>query len=80
MPGKGNFGQFDRGQYCPGSSEWRAWDEGYVRRFVEGALSKTNTVHPVGTREFEADQSGWDRANNAQAGDRNMPYPAGAPT
>ena len=82
MPGKPDFGTSGGppGQYFPGSKEYRAWGEGWIRRYVEGGLSKGNTIHPAGTAEFVADQSGWDEASNQLADSRRrMPYIYGSP-
>ena len=67
------------GTYYPGSKEYRAWGEGWDRRYIEGDASKANTVHPSGTAEFEADQNGWDQANNNSTGLCRMPALCGVP-
>lgn len=67
MPGKPNCGQIDRCRHFPGTKGYRAWDEGYRRRYsgdATGSSAKDQTVHTAGTEEFEQDQAGWDRANN----------------
>lgn len=69
------------GNYFPGSKEYRAWDEGWTRRYVEGELSKPNTIHDSvkNPAEFEADQAGWDAANNNSTGLCRMPATCGVP-
>ena len=82
MPGKSDYGStgtYGIGQYAPGSKEYRAWNEGWTRRYVVGSGSKAATVHASGTLEFIADQAGWDEANNNSAGDRKMPAISGVP-
>ena len=81
MPGKPDYGieGGPKGQFFPGSKEYRAWDEGWRRRYADGALSKPNTVHPVGTAEYVADQSGWTDADNNSTGKRRMPFVSGVP-
>lgn len=76
MPGKPNCGQLDVCRHFPGTKGYRAWDEGYRRRYGgdgTGDSAKTNTPHAAGTEEFEQDQAGWDRANNNTTGLRYMP-------
>ena len=76
MPGKPNCGQFDRCSHFPGTKSYRAWDEGYRRRYSgdgTGSSAKDQTVHSAGTEEYEQDQAGWDRANNNSGGLRYMP-------
>ena len=85
MPGKWDYGQASigqKGKYFPGSNEAKAWDEGWTRRYVEGPLSKANTVHdPVKTpAEFTADQAGWSEANlQTDADQRRGPAYTGSP-
>ena len=81
MPGKPDYDQTGKpGQYYPGSKEYRAWDEGWVRRYVDGGGSQSNTVHPVGSAEYVADQAGWTEANGQLADSRRrMPYIYGSP-
>ena len=82
MPGKPDYGSPGTsgiGQYAPGSKEYRAWNEGWMRRYIVGSASKPNTVHTAGTSEFIADQAGWDQANNNSTGSRRMPAIFGVP-
>ena len=82
MPGKSDYGSAGTGgigQYAPGSKEYRAWNEGWIRRYVVGSASKAATVHASGTKEFTADQAGWDEANNNSTGVKRMPAIAGVP-
>ena len=83
MPGKPDAHQDavagQLGNYFPGSKEYRAWDEGWRRRYAEGELSKANTIHTSGTAEFTADQAGWDAANTNSSGICRMPYICGVP-
>ena len=83
MPGKPDSHQdnlaLTRGTYFPGSKEYRAWDEGWRRRYASTGDNKAGTTHTAGTAEFEADQAGWDAANANTAGKCRMPVSCGAP-
>lgn len=84
MPGKpdSHEPQFSNtlGTYCPGSKEYRAYDEGYQRRYFEGGSSKSNTIHAAGTAEYAADQAGWTAAHeNADVAIQRMPWATGNP-
>lgn len=82
MPGKSDYGYSAEpiGKYYPGSKEYHAWDEGFLRRYNDGGLSKPNTVHPVGSMLFNADQAGWEAANeNYALTTRRMPWQFGSP-
>ena len=84
MPGKPDAHQDNvagqRGNYFPGSKEYRAWDDGWRRRYAEGAKAATSFTAADNPAEFEADQSGWDAANNNSTGVCRMPHACGVPT
>ena len=78
MPGKPDFGAGGSlGQYFPGSKEYRAWDEGWLRRYAGGAIG--DNPHPSGTAENAAWANGFNEAAANSGGARRMPATTGAP-
>lgn len=85
MPGKGDYGadpiapegyipaQYGKGQYAPGSKEYRAWDEGWHANLIDGA-TKGDCPYTAQSRPFEFDawMAGWEEAN-AGRGERKQP-------
>ena len=84
MPGKGDYGAdpvapegyvpavWGKGQYGPGSKEYRAWDEGWQAN-VAGAAKNTVPYTLEGRpAEYDAWIAGWEEANAAR-GIRRQP-------
>ena len=86
MPGKGDFGAgatSGKGQYYPGSKEYKAWDAGAQYRFSGPAASVPITDNPFSQTgrplEYQAWRDGWNEANDDNIATRRMPYIYGTP-
>ena len=77
MPGKGDYGAdpvapegyvpavWGKGQYYPGSKEYRAWDEGFTAN-VGGAAKDTVPYTTDLPAEYDAWIAGWEEAKAAR--------------
>ena len=88
MPGKGDYDKRlsappPQGQYCFGSKEWRAWDEGNRYRHGGTAAARPQGDNPFDQTtqpaEWKAWDGGWATAHAMVAGQRFMAATSGAP-